>query len=258
MATPVALRVLEGHARSYRHTWRGTTMSSIVTPVLFLAAMGLGLGTLVDGGERGGVDGLAYLTWLAPGLLAGSAMQNGAGDGAFPVMAGIRWAKTYHSALATPVRPMDLMLGNLGWAAIRLTVAALAYALVAVAFGALPLGRALLAVVPAVVTGLAFCANVSALTARLKNEQGLTAMFRFGVMPLFLFSGTFFPVSGLPDPIQPLVQVVPLWHGVELTRAVAVGTDPAGPWVLHAAVVVGFLLVGVVLAAASFDRRLRT
>jgi lipooligosaccharide transport system permease protein len=112
--------------------------------------------------------------------------------------------------------------------------------------------------VPAVVTGLAFCANVSALTARLKNEQGLTAMFRFGVMPLFLFSGTFFPVSGLPDPIQPLVQVVPLWHGVELTRAVAVGTDPAGPWVLHAAVVVGFLLGGVVLAAASFDRRLRT
>jgi lipooligosaccharide transport system permease protein len=258
MATPLALRVLEGHARSYRHTWRGTTMSSIVTPVLFLAAMGLGLGSLVDGGDRGGVEGLAYLTWLAPGLLAGSAMQNGAGDGAFPVMAGIRWAKTYHSALATPVRPLDLMLGNLGWAAIRLTVAALVYALVAVAFGALPLGRALLAVVPAVVTGLAFCVNVSALTARLRNEQGLTAMFRFGVMPLFLFSGTFFPVSGLPDAVQPLVRIVPLWHGVELTRAVAVGGDPALPWVLHVAVVVGFLLVGVVLAGVSFERRLRT
>jgi lipooligosaccharide transport system permease protein len=258
MATPVALRVLEGHARSYRHTWRGTTMSSIVTPVLFLAAMGLGLGSLVDGGERGGIEGLTYLTWLAPGLLAGSAMQNGAGDGAFPVMAGIRWAKTYQSALATPVRPVDLMLGNLAWAAIRLTAAALAYALVAAAFGALPLARALAAVVPAVVTGLAFCANISAVTARLKNEQGLTAMFRFGVMPLFLFSGTFFPVSGLPDVVQPVVQVVPLWHGVELTRAIAVGADPAAAWWLHVAVVVGFLAVGTVLAAISFERRLRT
>jgi lipooligosaccharide transport system permease protein len=257
MATPIAVRVLQGHARAYRHTWRGTTMSSVITPVLFLAAMGLGLGSLVDGGGSRAIGEVSYLAWLAPGLLAGSAMQNGAGDGSFPVVAGIRWVKTYHAALATPVRPRDLLLGNLGWAAMRLTVAALAYALVAVAFGALPLGRALLSIVPAVVTGVAFCAVVSAFSAQLTSDQGLAAMFRFGVVPLFLFSGTFFPVEQLPDAVQPVIWVVPLWHGVELTRALALGTDPAAAWALHVAVVLGFLALGVVLGTVSFDRRLR-
>jgi lipooligosaccharide transport system permease protein len=257
MPTPIAVRVLEGHARSYRHTWRGTTISSLITPVMFLAAMGLGLGTLVDGGESRAIGDVSYLAWLAPGLLAGSAMQNGAGDGSFPVIAGIRWVKTYHAALATPVRPLDLLLGNLAWAGLRLTVAAAVYALVAVAFGALPLGRALLAVVPAVVTGLAFCAVVSAFSAQLTSDQGLSALFRFGVVPLFLFSGTFFPVDQLPDAVQPLIWVVPLWHGVEVTRALALGSTPAGPWGLHVGVVLGFLVLGVVLASISFDRRLR-
>lgn len=256
MARAVTLRVVEGHARHYRHTWRGSTFSTIVTPVLFLSAMGLGLGSQVDGGAMDALGGVDYLTWLAPGLLAAAAMQNGAGDGSFPVMAGLKWLKTYDAALNTPVRPADLALGNLTWAVLRASVSALVYVLIATAFGAMHLGRGLLSTIPAVLTAAGFCGLISAMTARLDNEQGMTAIHRFLVMPLFLFAGTFFPVSQLPDHIEPLAWLVPLWHGVELSRALALGTDPTGPWLVHIAVVVGFLVVGIALSVASFRRRL--
>jgi lipooligosaccharide transport system permease protein len=256
MGATTTLRVVEGHARHYKHTWRGTSFSTVVTPVLFLSAMGLGLGSLVDAGRGELLGGVEYLAWLAPGLLAGGAMQNGAGDGSYPVIAGIRWLKTYEAALNTPVRPADLAIGNLAWAMLRATVAALAFVVIAAAFGAMPLGRGLVAVVPAVLVAGGFCGAISAVTAQLRNEQGLAAIQRFLVVPLFLFAGTFFPVSQLPDRIEWVAWLVPLWHGVELVRALALGTAPAAPWMLHLAVVVGFLVVGTLASVWSFHRRL--
>lgn len=255
---PIPMRVLEGHARAYRHTWRGTTISALVTPVLFLAAMGLGLGTLVDSGRADGLDGVGYLAWLTPGLLAASAMQNGAADGAFPVMAGMRWVKSYHAALHTPVRPRDLLLGNLAWAGLRLVVTGSAFVVVAALFGAMPLLRGFGALLPAALTGLGFSAAVSGFIATRDHDQALAGLFRFGVVPLFLFSGTFFPVTQLPDAVQPVVYAIPLWHGVELSRAVALGTAPALAWWLHLAVVVGLLVAGSAAASYLFARRLRT
>jgi lipooligosaccharide transport system permease protein len=261
MARPIAVRVLEGHARAYRHTWRGTTVSAVVSPVLFLTAMGLGLGGLVDAGGEPGVDTLlgevGYLVWLAPGLLAASAMQNGAADGSFPVVAGMRWVKTYHAALNTPVRPRDLLVGQLGWAALRATVAGAAFVVVAAFYGALSFGRGMLALVPALVTALGTCAAVAAFCATRETDQALSGLFRFVVIPSFLFSGAFFPVEQLPDAVRPVVQVLPVWHGVELTRAVALGVDPAAPWPVHVAALVGFLVVATALAMWSFDRQLR-
>lgn len=257
MARAATLRVVEGHARHYRHTWRGSTFSTIMYPVLFLSAMGLGLGSQVGPEASPALGGVDYLTWLAPGLLTAAAMQNGAADGSFPVMAGMKWLKTYDAALNTPVRPADLALGNLTWAVARATVSALVYVVIATAFGAMTLGRGLASAVPAVLTAAGFCAVISALTARLSSEQGMTAVHRFLVMPLFLFAGTFFPVSQLPDGIEPLVWLVPLWHGVELSRALALGTTPTGPWPVHLAVVLGFLAGGVALSLASFRRRLQ-
>jgi lipooligosaccharide transport system permease protein len=257
MARHATLRVVEGHARHYKHTWRGTSFSTVVTPVLFLSAMGLGLGSLVDAGRSEALGGVDYLTWLAPGLLAGAAMQNGAGDGSYPVIAGIRWLKTYEAALNTPVRPAELALGNLTWAMLRATVAALVYVVVAWAFGAMDLGRGMLAALPAVLTAGGFCAAISAITAQLRNEQGLAAIQRFVVVPLFLFAGTFFPVSQLPDRVEWVAWFVPLWHGVELARSISLGRAPTAPWAVHLAVVVGFLVVGMALSVWSFHRRLR-
>jgi lipooligosaccharide transport system permease protein len=258
MSRAIAVRVLEGHVRAYRHTWRGTTISAVLTPVLFLAAMGLGLGSLVDtDGAPAGLGGISYLAWLAPGLLAASAMQNGAADGSFPVVAGIRWTKNFHAALNTPVRPRDLLVGNLLWGTIRATVAGSAFVLVAAAFGAMPLGRGVLALAPAVLLGAGTCAATSAFSARTTSDQALSGLFRFVVVPLFLFSGAFFPIEQLPTAVQPVVVAIPVWHGVELARAAALGTAPALPWAVHLAVLVALLAVGVALAVVSFDRRLR-
>jgi len=258
MATPIAVRVLEGHLREYRHTWRGTTISSIATPVLFLAAMGLGLGALVDGGR--GVDpagDISYLAWLAPGLLAVSAMQAGAGDGAFPVMAGLQWIRTYHAVVATPVRPADLLIGNLIWATIRLTVVGAVFVAVAVAFGAMALGRGLAALAPAVLTGIATCAVVSAFMATRKSDLAMSGLFRFVIVPLFLFSGAFFPLSELPAMVEPVARLNPVWHGVELTRGVALDLPTALPWAIHAGVLTVVFLVGVVAGAFAFAKVLR-
>ncbi|MDP8958880.1 MAG: ABC transporter permease [Actinomycetota bacterium] len=256
MAMPVALRVMEGHARVYRGTWKGSAVSTFLNPVLFLLAMGLGLGSLVDRSAGQADLGVSYLAFLAPGLLAASAMQAGAADGSWPVMAGIKWTKTYHAALATPVGNADLVAGHLMWVAVRLALTTVVFAVVTALFGAVAPLPGLLAVGPAILTGMAFAAPVTAYAARLKDEAGLSSLFRFGIVPMFLFSGTFFPVTQLPGWLQPLAYLTPLWHGVELTRGAALGIQPALAPVAHVAYLLLWTAVGARLAVHNFRRRL--
>jgi lipooligosaccharide transport system permease protein len=252
-----ALRVLEGHARVYRHTWRGSVFSTFLNPVLYLLAIGVGLGALVDAGPRGAELGdLRYIVWLTPGLLAAATMQTGFNDSSYPVMAGLKWRKTYQATLATPVSVRDLVLGHLGWVAIRVTMTATVFAAVGVAFGAISIRGAVASVGPGLLTGMAFAGPIVAYTASLKKEMHLASLQRFGIVPMFLFSGTFFPISRLPDWIEPLAYLTPLWHGVELTRAAALGlpTTFAPAW--HVAVLVACLVVGTVLAQRFIARRM--
>ncbi len=258
MATPASLLVFERQARVYRRTWRGSAISTFLSPVLYLTAMGLGLGELVDGGNGGtGLAGLTYLAFLAPGLLVASAMQTGAGDSAWPVMAGIKWVKTYQAALATPVSTRDLMVGHLLWVATRLTAVSVVYVAIMTLFGAVSLLDGIVAVVPAVMTGLAFAAPVAAFTSTLQKETALTNLFRFGIVPLFLFSGTFFPISQLPGIAQPLAYLVPTWHGVELARSITTGLPTTLAPLVHFAVLAAWIAIGTVLAVRRFDRRMR-
>jgi len=236
-----SLRVTEAGARVYRRTWRGSVISAFLNPVLFLLAMGVGLGQLVDEGSGTATLDLPYLTFLAPGLLAATAMQTAAGDASYPVMAGIKWRKTYEAALATPLGVGDLVIGTLMWIGIRLTFVTAVYAVIMTIFGATTIGQGLLSVPPAVLTGLAFAAPVMAYTARLKRETGLATMFRFGIVPLFLFSGTFFPIEQLPDGIEPFAYLTPLWHGVSLCRGLALGLD----FTVHPLLSVGYLALWV-------------
>lgn len=259
MTTPVSLRVFESHARTYRHTWRGSAISTFLTPILFLTAMGLGLGTLVDRGDgTTTLLGLSYLQFLAPGLLVTTAMQTGAGDAAWPVMAGIKWLRTYHAALATPVTTRHVMYGHLLWVGARLLLVAVVNVVIMWMFGALGLWEGLAASLPAVLTGLAFAAPVTAFTSKLESEVGLTALFRFGIIPLFLFSGAFFPISQLPGFVQPVAWLVPTWHGIEVAREWTTGIEAAGPVSVHLAILIGFIALGTVLAVTFFDRRMRT
>jgi len=256
MAAPTSLRVLEAGARVYRRTWRGSVISTFMNPILFLLAMGVGLGPLVDEGAGTATLDLPYLTFLAPGLLAATAMQTAAGDASYPVMAGIKWRKTYDAALSTPLTVADLVVGHLGWITIRLTFVTVVYALIMAAFGATTPVEGMLSVPPAVLTGLAFAAPVMAYTARLKRETGLATMFRFGIVPLFLFSGTFFPIEQLPGAMQPLAYATPLWHGVTLCRGLALGVEfPVHPLV-SVAYLAAWVFIGGMLAIRMMRRRL--
>ncbi|MDX1690086.1 MAG: ABC transporter permease [Acidimicrobiia bacterium] len=252
-----ALRVTEAGARVYRGTWRGSVISTFMNPVLFLLAMGVGLGTLVDdGGGTASLD-LPYLTFLAPGLLAATAMQTGAGDASYPVMAGIKWRKTYEATLATPISLPDLVIGQLGWVTIRLVFVTVVYAAVMTAFGATTVVEGLLSVPPAVLTGAAIAAAVTAYTANLEDATGLSALFRFAILPMFLFSGTFFPISQLPDYLEPVAYATPLFHGVSLCRGLALGEVPfvvAPAWSVLYLVV--FAAAGTMLAIRVMRRRL--
>ena len=249
-------RLIEASARVYRRTFRGSLVSTFFNPILFLLAMGVGLGQLVDSGSGDASLEITYLTFLAPGLLAATAMMTGAGDSAFPVMAGIKWRKSYDAVLATPIGVTDLVLGHLGWVAVRLTFVTLVYAMVMAAFGATTVVEGLIAVPPAVATGLAFAGVITAYTAQLEDERGLSSMFRFGMTPLFLFSGTFFPVSQLPGWMQPVAYATPLWHGVSLCRGLAVGTEYEVNPVISAAYLAAMILLGIALATRTMRKRL--
>jgi lipooligosaccharide transport system permease protein len=258
-AARTTLRVLEGRFIWYRHTWRASVITTFLNPVLFLAAMGLGLGTLVDEGAGDAtLDGITYLAFLAPGLLAATAMQTGTGDSSWPVMAGMKWIKTYDAALATPVGVGELLYGHLAWVLVRLALTTAVFAGVMVAFGVGTVAGSALAVLPAMLTGIAFGAPVTAYTATLQQEYGLSSLFRFGIVPMFLFSGTFFPVTQLPGWMQPVAYLTPLWHGVELTRAAALGTSPSWNPAVHVAYLLAWTCAGTVLALRFFRRRLET
>lgn len=259
MARPLALRIAAGRADAYRRTWRSSIPTTFITPVLVLVAMGLGLGTLVDGSQReDALGGLPYLQFLAPGLLAATGMQLAAGEAAWPVRLGMRWERTYHAALATPVRPGDLVIGGLLWTLARVVIGGSVFAAVMLLFGVGTPAGAASALAPVALTGMAFAAPIMGYVAAMESDIAVVSLFRFGIVPLFLFSGTFFPISQLPDVLVPLAYATPLWHGVELTRAAALGMAPAAPWSVHAAYLLTWSVVGSVVSVRVFEWRLRS
>jgi lipooligosaccharide transport system permease protein len=253
---PLALRSYEYWLFQYKRTWRGSVVSTVLFPVLFLASMGLGLGTLVDSSASGGVDGLSYLVFLAPGLLAATAMQTGVGESTYPVMGAIKWIKTYHAMLATPIGVLDVLVGHLLYIATRVLLGSTVFLAVMAVFGALRSPLALLTLPAAVLTGMAFSAPVVAFAAVNDNDAGFAALFRFVVTPLFLFGGVFFPVRQLPPVLEQLAYATPLWHGVALSRGLALGTATAGGVLLNVVYLSAWIAVGSWLAARAFQRRL--
>jgi lipooligosaccharide transport system permease protein len=255
-ATGRALRAAEYWMTSYRRTWRGTAVSSVITPVLFLTAMGLGLGNYVHGGS-GRVDGVRYAVFLAPGLLAAWAMQTAMGETTWPVMGAIKWHRTYHGMLATPLTVDDVMIGHQLFVAFRVATVSLVFGVVMAVLGLAPsAGGLALAVIASVLMGVASAAPIAAFAATRENDQGFSLLYRFGMIPMFLFSGTFFPVTQLPDSIRWLAYLTPLWHGVALCRGLALGTATAAGVTLHVTVLVALVVVGLLAASRTYHRRL--
>lgn len=253
-------RVVELRALQYRRTYRASIFSSFVNPVLFLAAMGVGLGTYVNrsGSATEALGGLTYLQFLAPGLLAATAMQAAAFEATFPIMGGLVWNKVFHAMYATPISARDVALGNLAWIAIRLTLIAAIFTAVMALFGAAASPLVIFGIPAAVLTGMAFAAPIMAFSATQRTPEKFNAVFRFGITPLFLFSGTFFPIENLPAVIRPIAWLSPLWHGVQLTRALALGTIASQPLLalVHVVVLVAILVAGTWVAARTIEGRL--
>jgi lipooligosaccharide transport system permease protein len=256
MATPLSLRVFEAEARVYRRTWRGSVFSSFLNPVLYLLAMGVGLGTLVDANLPAGLEGVSYLTFLAPGLLVATGMQTGAGEGAWKVMGGIKWNATWKARMATPIGVEGLLLGHLLWSGARVALVSTIFAVVMTAFRIAPILESLLCVIPALLVGLAMASLTTAYTVRAKNESALPMFFRFVVIPMFLFSGVFFPIDQLPNWLEPVALVTPLYHGVEMARAIVVGTDMAVAWWASILYLGALILIGAWLTIGPLREKL--
>ena len=252
--TAIAARVVHANALAYRRLWKGSVITAFVNPLLFLVAMGQVLGSLVDRGSSGIPAGVGYLEFIAPGLLASAALQTAATESTWPVMAGIKWQKQYHAALATPVGIPELVLGNLTWVAIRTLMSCVAFIVVTIAIGAIPWDRALLSLAPALLTGIAISAPLMGYTPIAKSESRLATFFRFAVIPMFLFSGTFFPVEQLPDWLEPVAYATPLWHGVDMCRAIALDTAPAWTFPAHIAYLVVWAVLGWIWARRTFPK----
>ncbi len=254
-ATPMWWRAASYWAYQYRRTWRSSVITSFLIPVLYLAAMGIALGSLIDKHSHS-VDGVTYVAYLAPGLLAGTCMQIGTNDATYPVMAGFKWMRTYFAQLAGAARVSTTCCsatwrgsrpGWPSWSTIYLAVMA--------AFGVVYSPWAILAFPAAVLTGIAFSAPVSAFAATQDKDSSFSTLYRFAIIPMFLFSGTFFPVSQLPAWLQAVAYATPLYHGVALCRDLTLG-QVGWADLGHAAYLCALVAVGYAVGRRTFARRL--
>jgi len=253
------LLVVEHFWTWYRRNWRATVVSSVLQPLLFLVAFGVGFGALIDGTGRaaeatGGVD---YLVWLAPALLAVSALQSAAFESTYPVLSGFKWQRIYHAMTAGPLSPEQVALGHLSWTVAKMGVSGAVFVGVVAAFGGVAGPGIALSLLAATLTGAAVAALVMAFAATVENEgAAFNGLFRFVVIPMTLFSGTFFPVDRLPGWVQPVTWISPLWHGTELARDAALAVWRPLPVLGHLAYLAVLLALGLVLVQRSYRRRL--
>ncbi|MFH5824005.1 ABC transporter permease [Georgenia sp. AZ-5] len=266
-AAPVPLRPLPAGRRwlpalgfwwtQYRRTWISSVVSRFLMPVLFLVSMGLMLGGLVDR-AAGGVGGVPYVQFVVPGILAAQAMWTAVGESTYSVLGALRWTRQYHAMLATPLGVSDVLLGHLVYVALSIAFGTVVFAVVAALFGAWASWLVVLAVPVAVLTGMAFALPCFAVAAQFTDsaDNSFSVIYRLVVTPLFLVSGTFFPVEHLPALLRPVAWVTPLWHGVAASRSLAGGT-PDWPGVAgHVLVLVVMTAAGAWWAWRAFRRRL--
>jgi lipooligosaccharide transport system permease protein len=253
--TPPPWRAYQYCLLAYKRTWRGSLTTSFLYPVLYLGSIGVGLGHLVRNGSSHAIQGVPYVWFIAPGLLAATAMEIGMNESTFPVMAGIKWLKTYVAMLATPLEVTDVFYGTFAWIVTRVAMASGVFLGIMAVFGIVPSPWAWAAFPAAVLTGAAFCAPVMAFSSTRETDNAFVVLYRFAIVPLFLFSGTFFPISNLPGWLQAVARCTPLYQGVTICRELVLGQPH---WFLctHVAYLVGLTLAGVLAARVCYRHRL--
>jgi lipooligosaccharide transport system permease protein len=248
-----AFRAYEYWLIVYKRIFRGTIASSILNPVLYLTAMGVGLGKVVNHGAH--PLGVPYLDYVAPAMLAAVGMQVAAIESSFPVRAGVEWNKNFYAMLATPLRVADLMLGHLLYVATRALMVTGVYLVIITAFGVVHSPLALLSLPIGVLLGLSFAGYISGI-AIVAVHDPFNPLFRFVIMPMFLFSGTFFPITRLPHGLREVAYATPLWNAVDFVRGATLGTLTWPRALLHVAYFVVVIAIGVAFAHWAYRKRL--
>lgn len=250
-----AWRVVEYNLVVARAFWRSILIVGFANPLMYVLALGVGLGSVVD--HNHSHLGVEYLVFVAPAFLVATALQIAAQETAFPVMAGFKWIRTYHGMAATPLTPQQICDGQLISVAIRIFAVSTLYLAIMASFGGTARWQVVFAVPVATLTALAFASWVLALAAWVESEgNAFNLLFRFVVTPMFLFSATFYPISQLPRWGQYLAYVSPLWHGTQLAREAAIGGLSAASVAGHIAYLLAWLVPGVLVARWRFFLRL--
>jgi lipooligosaccharide transport system permease protein len=223
VSTHGAVRLWQRNATLYRRSWMRHALPTIVEPLLYLMAMGLGLGLYI--GDR--IFGVEYVAFIAPGLIAAAAMQGAIFEVTIGVFVKVRFWRLYDAVITTPLEPQDVALGEALWATTRSTLYGTAFLLVTTVLGYIVSPWAILVPAAAALVGMCFSLIGLIVSARMPAIDLFGYFFSMFVMPLFLFSGIFFPVTDLPAAAQPIAWMTPLHHGVELMRALALTGNPA-------------------------------
>ncbi len=248
-------RLLDYWAIAYKRTWKGSVISSFVTPLLYVLAMGVLLGSYVNPAK---LDGAAsYLAFVAPGMVAAQAMTTVFGEVTYPVMGMVKWHKSYFGMIASPLSVAEVILAHLGFVIFRVATTCAVFLAVMAPFG-------VFASVPGVIgaffvqllIGLAFATPIYAFSAGLKDESAFALVFRLGMIPMFLFSGAFFPISNLSAWMEALARITPLWHGVDLTRMLTLGQVDWSMALVHVVYLAALALAGWFWAVHRLTRRM--
>jgi lipooligosaccharide transport system permease protein len=241
----------------YKRTWKGSVVTSFVLPLLYVVAMGVLLGGFVHSSPKQ-LDGApSYLAFVAPGLVAAQAMTTAIGEVTYPVMGNIKWSRTYYAMVATPLAVFDIVTAHLLFVAFRIATTCAVFFVVMSFFGVFSsVPGVFLAFLVCVLVGTAFAAPIYAFSAHTKSESSFALIFRVLLIPLFLFSGAFFPISNLPGALELLARVTPLWQGVDLTRQLVLGHVDWPLAVVHVLYLVVLTAIGWWLAVRALTRRL--
>jgi len=239
----------------YRRTWRGSIVISVANPLLFLTALGIGLGKLINRNHSEYLH-VPYVTFILPGMLVAAVMQTAFLEASGPVMQAARPRGNYRAAAATPLAPTDILYGHLMYWALRAAQNAILFTGVSILFGAVSPYRAPFLVPIALLVALAFAIPAAAWSVTVTRPSRLSAVFRFVVLPLYMFSGTFFPIEQLPAWLWPVAWATPLWHGVDLARTVALGTATPPGTLVHITYLSGLAVIGLFAARRGYRRAL--
>ncbi|WP_353650714.1 ABC transporter permease [Nakamurella sp. A5-74] len=243
-------------------TWRPYFLSglasAVIAPLLYLLALGFGMGSLIEARGTGALGGVRYVEFIGPALLCAAALQTSFGESSWALFGRFKWHRTLWGITSTPITPAQAAEGHVLFIATRVAVSSVLYYLVLLAFGAAGGGAGVLMLPVAVLTALSCAVWVMALSATIDDDgpAAFNLALRFGIIPMTLFSASFFPITQLPWAVRWVAFLSPLWHGNELARGAAIGGLPGWQAAGHLAFLVALSITGFVVMRRRFDVRL--